>query len=215
MTVEHLPHLRWKNKEATITGTQKKRVLCREIPWEEQWLGSRNTASLRRPHREEVKGNVSWSHLPASNILLAWPPDWPSPTWSQSGRKPIDVIRRVQCPGVENSSFAFTWIHFWLQLPKKVAKSPALTALGEKALSIWKVMCRSCLVKHKHTRPYKASSWPSKAEAVPHTSAWEEKPYQEREPWAVMRTGSQVWNPATGQRQLETTPKIAQAASQL
>ena len=37
--------------------------------------------------------------------------------------------------GREVCLFAFTWLHFRMQLPKKVVKSPALTALGEKAVS--------------------------------------------------------------------------------
>lgn len=46
-------------------------------------------------------------------------------------------------------------------------------------------------------------------------SAWKEKPYWERKQWAIIRSGSRLRNLATGQRQLETRLKIAQAESQL
>lgn len=101
-----------------------------------------------------------------------------------------------------------------------MVKCPLLTALGEKALYIWKVRCRPCLGKRTYTRQPlhptgRAGRGGSSAACLPCKSTGEERPHQERAQWAVMRSGSRVWNRATGQRQLETRPKIAQAASQL
>lgn len=151
-------------------------------------------------------------------------PCWPSSSGSQSARKPIPVVRIAHRPGVEMSaSAAFIWMNFWLQLPKEVVKLPAHTALGEKAQSIWKVRCRSCLAKmqiHQTSPsillvPARQGQRPTHLQSASRVrvSAWEEKPSQERELWAIMRSGSRVWNPATGQRQLETRLKIAQAES--
>ena len=111
-----------------ITGTQKERVQSRETPWvfqsvhlEEQWFRSRNTASPRQPLREGIRENISWPHFSASNNSIGVP-HWLSSTWSQRARKPISVVHKAHCPGIEMSASLMSmliWINFWMQFPGK------------------------------------------------------------------------------------------------